>query len=348
MNRLADLTSVGTSIWVDAYMTAGELDALVRDKHVTGLTSNPTILERSLATTEHDEDYEGFVVARMRELADVLRPVYDATGGRDGYVSVEVDPELANDTDGTVAAARELWTRLGRPNAMIKIPATRAGVDALRQVVADGINVNATLLFTLEMYEAVARAYIDGLADRRDAGLPVSGIASVASFFVSRVDSALDPVLRERGRDELAGRVAVANARAAYAVATELFAGPRFQRLAAAGAQPQRLLWASTGTKDGRYSDVKYVEELAGPGVVNTMPLETLHAFEEHGVAADQLTGQALDALLVLADTYRSGIDIDAVGDGLLEDGISRFQASMDDLLNSFSETTRELERTAS
>jgi transaldolase len=264
----------------------------------------------------------------MRELADVLRPIYDATSGFDGYVSVEVAPDLADDADGTVVAARELWARLDRPNAMIKIPATHSGVEAVRHVVAEGINVNATLLFSLEMYEAVARAYIDGLELRLDAGLTIDEVASVASFFVSRVDSAIDPLLRERGKDHLAGRSAVANARVAYASAGELFGGPRFRRVAEAGARPQRLLWASTGTKDGRYSDVKYVDELAGPGVVNTMPLATLYAFQEHGDPTDRLAGRALESLAVLAELYHAGIDIDVVSDRLLADGITRFAVS--------------------
>ena len=328
MNRLAQLSEIGTSIWVDAVMTGDDLAELVREKRVTGLTSNPTILERSISAHDREDDLETFVVAQMRELADVLRPVYDATNGVDGYVSVEVAPDLANDTDRTVAAARELWGRLGRPNAMIKIPATHSGVHALRRLVADGINVNATLLFSLETYDAVARAYIDGLKQRLDAGLAIGKVASVASFFVSRVDSAIDPILREQGREQLAGRSAVANARIAYATAGELFGGARFSRLAEACARPQRLLWASTGTKDGRYSDVKYVDELAGPGVVNTMPLATLYAFEEHGDPTDRLSGRALDALAVLAELYHAGIDIDAVSDSLLADGIARFAAS--------------------
>lgn len=337
MNRLRALAEIGTSVWLDALVEPAQLARLVRDEHVTGITSNPTILDRSLRAAPHDGRYEDFVVARMQELADVLRPVYDSSGGRDGFVSVELAPDLAHDADGTVAAARGLWTRLDRRNAMIKIPATTAGVDALRQAVAAGINANATLLFTLETYDAVADAYIAGLEQRLAAGLPVDHVASVASFFVSRVDTAVDPLLREHGQDRLAGRVAVANARAAYAVGNNLFADERFAPLAEARAARQRLLWASTGTKDSRYSDVKYVEELAGPGVVNTMPLPTLYAFHEHGEAADRLTGTADEALAVLADVHAAGIDLDAVGDRLLEDGLAQFAASMDALLESFS-----------
>jgi transaldolase len=347
MNRLEELTRLGTSVWVDAYLEPHELERLVRNRHVTGLTTNPTIIDRSLAMLARDGAYDDFLVSTMRELADVLRPVYDTTGATDGYVSVEIAPELADDVDGTIAAAHGLWADLERPNVMIKVPATRAGVEALRSLVADGINVNATLLFSLEMYDAVARAYIEGLEQRLAAGLPIDHVASVASFFVSRVDAALDPLLREHGHDVLAGRVAVANARAAYAVASEHFRSPRFERLTAAGARAQRLLWASTGAKDGRYSDVKYVDELAGPGVINTMPLETLLAFEEHGTPRDHLTGHVLEALLVLADLYRAGIDIDAVADRLLADGLARFRASMQGLLQSFSHN-KSLERSAS
>jgi len=251
----------------------------------------------------------------------------------DGSVSLEVAPALAHDADATVTAARDLWGRVDRPNAMIKIPATLAGVDAIRRLTADGINVNVTLLFGLDAHAAVMGAYVAGLEERQRRRLPVDHVASVASFFVSRVDTAVDRLLAERGRDDLAGRAAVANARLAYARAAALFASDRFGRLRRAGARPQRLLWASTGTKDPGYSDVKYVEELAGPGVVNTMPPATLAAFRHHGRVADALLGSAPAARAALADIEVAGVDLDAVTARLLDEGVAAFGASMDELL---------------
>jgi transaldolase len=259
--------------------------------------------------------------------------VFARTGGADGFVSLEVPPELADDADATVIAARELWARIDRPNAMIKIPATPAGVDAIGRVVAEGINVNVTLLFGLDAHAAVMAAHVEGLQHRIDRGLPVDHVASVASFFVSRVDTAVDRLLAERGRDELAGRAAVANARLAYAHAAALFGGKRFAALRAAGARPQRVLWASTGTKDARYRDVKYVEELAGPDVINTMPPATLAAFRHHGRVADALTGSAAAARAALAEIAAAGIDLEVVTAQLLHDGVAAFAASMDEIL---------------
>jgi transaldolase len=338
MNPLSRLADLGTSVWVDGLVPPAELERLSREDSVTGLTSNPTIFRASLLGEERYAEriaalrdqpaaalYETLAVEDVRAAADVLAP--------DGYVSLEVAPALAHDADATVAAARELWARVDRPNAMIKIPATPAGVDVIRRVTADGINVNVTLLFGLDAHAAVMAAYVAGLEERLRRGLPVGHVASVASFFVSRVDTAVDRLLGERGRDDLAGRAAVANARLAYARATELFRGDRFAQLRRAGASPQRLLWASTGTKDPRYSDVKYVEELAGPGVINTMPPATLAAFRDHGHAADALTGSARAARATLADIAAAGVDLDAVNARLLDDGVAAFASSMDELL---------------
>jgi transaldolase len=244
-----------------------------------------------------------------------------------------VAPALANDPDATLAAARDLWARLERPNAMIKIPATRAGIEAIRRVTAHGINVNVTLLFGRDAHAAAADAYVAGLEERLRRGLAVDRIASVASFFVSRVDTAVDRLLDERGRPDLAGLAAVANARLAHAHAAALFGGERVARLRDAGARPQRLLWASTGTKDPRYSDVKYVEELAGPGVVNTMPPATLAAFRDHGRPGDTLTRSAPAARAALAAVAAAGVDLDAVTARLLDEGVAGFAASMEALL---------------
>jgi transaldolase len=338
MNPLSRLAGLGTSVWVDGLVPPAELERLAREDSVTGLTSNPTIFRATVLGDERYDEriaalgarppaalYEALAIADVWAAADVLAP--------DGYVSLEVAPALAHDADATIAAARDLWGRVDRPNAMIKIPATAAGVNAIRRLTADGINVNVTLLFGLDAHATVIAAYVAGLEERLRRGLPVDHVASVASFFVSRVDTAVDRLLAERGRADLAGRAAVANARLAYARAAALFGGERFADLRRAGARPQRLLWASTGTKDPRYSDVKYVEELAGPGVINTMPPATLAAFRHHGRVADALTDSAPAARAALADIAAAGVDLDAVTARLLDDGVAAFAASMDELL---------------
>jgi len=346
MTPLQRLTALGTRVWLDGLVPSDELQRLTHAAGVTGLTSNPTIFraavlgsgryhERIVALGGRPaaEIYETIALDDVRAAADVLALIYDRTDGADGFVSLEVAPALADDADATLAAARELWARIDRPNAMIKVPATAAGVEATRRAIADGINVNVTPLFSIERYAAVIDAYLAGLEERLRRGQPVHAIASVASFFVARVDSAVDPVLAAARRDDLLGRAAVANARLGYAHASRVFAGPRFAALRAAGARPQRPLWASTGTKDARYSDVKYVDELAGPGVINTMPPATLSAYADHGAPADRLTGTEPPARAVLEGLARSGLDLDAVTDGLLADGVARFAGSMDELL---------------
>jgi len=345
MTPLERLTALGTSVWVDGLVSPAELQRLARDG-VTGLTSNPTIFRAAVLGSDRYVDriaalagrsplelYERLAVEDVRAAADVLAPVFARTAGTDGFVSLEVAPALADDADGTVAAARELWAHVDRPNAMIKIPATTAGVEATRRAIADGINVNVTLLFSVARYAAIIDAYLDGLEQRRRRGQPVAHIASVASFFVSRVDTAVDGLLRARGRDDLAGRAGVANAQLAFAHSTRVYAGARFAALRAAGARRQRPLWASTATKDPRYSDVKYVDELAGPGAVNTMPPATLAAFRDHGDPGDQLTGSRAQAHATLATLAAAGIDLDAVTNRLLADGAAAFAASMDELL---------------
>jgi transaldolase len=360
MNPLSHLAALGTSIWVDGLVPPAELEHLVREDSVTGLTSNPTIFRAAvLGTARYARRiaalsgrsplalYETLAIEDVRAAADVLAPVFARTDGADGFVSLEVAPALADDADGTTAAARELWARVDRPNAMIKIPATIAGVEATRRAIADGINVNVTLLFSVKRYAAVIDAYLDGLEQRLRQGEPVGHVASVASFFVSRVDSAVDRQLIQRGRDVLAGRAAVANARLAFAHATDVFTSARFAALRAAGARPQRPLWASTGTKDAHYSDVKYVDELAGPGVVNTMPTATLAAFRDHGAPRDRLTGTRAQAAATLAELAAAGIVLDAITDRLLDDGVASFAASMDELLTGLHTSPSKTERSA-
>ena len=349
---LATLTALGTSVWLDqirrSMIETGELERLLRQDSVVGVTSNPSIFEKAiLGSPDYDERlaelaptgadaqaiYEDLAIADIQGAADVLRPVYDATNGRDGYVSLEVSPDLARDTDGTLAAAKDLWARVERPNAMIKIPGTPEGVPAVRAAIAAGINVNVTLLFAVGAYEAVAEAYVAGLEDRAAAGEPVDHVASVASFFVSRVDTAVDNELDRLGHRELQGTAAVANARVAYACYQAIKASERWQALAAKGADTQRLLWASTGTKNPHYSDTKYVTELAGAEVVNTMPAATLHAFQDHGSAKDELAGQAAEAKRTLAEIEAVGVSIKDVTARLLADGIDQFAQAMQSLL---------------
>jgi transaldolase len=345
MTPLERITQLGTSVWIDGLVPPIELEILASEG-VTGLTSNPTIFRAAVLETGRYtariaelgdrpplEVYEARAIEDVQAAADVLSPVYARSRGADGFVSLEVAPELADDVNGTVDAAHRLWARVDRPNAMIKIPATPAGVEATRQATADGINVNVTLLFSTERYAAVIDAYMAGLEERLRRGQPVGHVSSVASFFVSRVDTAVDQMLADRGREDLAGRAGVANARLAFAHASTVFNGPRFAALRAAGARPQRPLWASTGTKDPRYSDVKYVEELAGPGVVNTTPPATLAAFQDHGVPRDRLNGSGSAAQATIHALAAAGVDLDAVTDRLLDEGVAKFVASMDELL---------------
>jgi transaldolase/glucose-6-phosphate isomerase len=351
IGRLAQL---GTSAWLDAIrrsmLTSGELERLVREDGVVGVTSNPSIFEQAILgspdydarldeLTHADLDvqaiYETLAIEDVQAAADVLRPVYERSDGLDGYVSLEVAPSLARETAGTLAAARDLWTRVARPNAMIKIPGTPEGAPAIRAAIAEGINVNVTLLFSLDAWATIAEAWLAGLEDRAARGEPVDRVASVASFFVSRVDTVVDRRLTELGREDLLGRAAVANAQLAYARWHELVEGERFAALRAQGARPQRLLWASTGTKDPRYPDVKYVAELAGPETVNTMPLATLLAYREHGEPQPPLLPDATPAAREAIERLQAaGISLEAVTDELLSAGIEQFADAMARLLS--------------
>ncbi len=361
MNPVEQLRQLGQSVWLDdlsrRLIISGELAGMVARGEVSGVTSNPTIFQRAIAESDdYDADlarlrgrglstrevYEALVVEDVRAAADLLRPVYERTGGVDGYVSLEVDPALAYDTAGTVAEARRLWTLVDRPNLMIKIPGTGPGIPAVAEAVAAGINVNVTLLFSVDRYLEAADAYLRGLERRLAEGKPVDGITSVASFFVSRVDTKVDGRLRAliAGGGELAaraggllGKAAVANARLAYRRYLDLADSPRFRRLEARGARRQRLLWASTSTKDPAYSDVKYVAELALPETITTVPLPTLRAFIDHGrvdparPAADEDPEGALRALANL------GIDLPAIMATLEAEGVAAFARSFEALL---------------
>jgi transaldolase len=345
LNRLEQLHDAGVSIWLDTLsrelLDSGAFAALVADCAVTGATSNPTIFAKAITGSDAYDDQLHAAVASgvrdtrelffalalddVRDAADVLRPTYDASDGRDGFVSFECTPDLADDTAATIAQALELWNRLARPNVMIKVPATEAGIPAIEELTARGVNVNVTLLFSVARYEQVIDAYMRGLQRRVTDGQPIDAIASVASFFVSRVDTKADALLPADSPSR--GRVAIANAHLAYGRYRERFAGERWEALAATGARPQRPLWASTGTKDPAYSDVLYVEELTATGVVNTMPEATLRAFADHGVVR-ALTEDTTAAKEILGAAQDAGIDLAAITAQLEREGVESFCAS--------------------
>jgi transaldolase len=353
---LERLSDEGVSIWLDDLsrkrITSGNLAELVEHQHVVGVTTNPSIFQAAIGSGEGYEEQLADLAVRgvtveeavrmmttqdVRAAADVLRPVYEATDGRDGRVSIEVDPRLAHRTDATVAEAKQLAWLVDRPNVMIKIPATEAGLPAITEVIGLGISVNVTLIFSLERYRAVMDAYLAGLEKARAAGIDLSGIHSVASFFVSRVDSEIDKRLAKAGTDEalaLKGRAALANARLAYEAYEEVFGGERWAALDAAGANRQRPLWASTGVKDPSYKDTLYVDELVAPGTVNTMPEATLRATGDHGdVRGDTVTGGYAQARADLAAVEGLGISYDEVVAQLEDEGVAKFEAAWQDLL---------------
>jgi len=348
MNRLQALRDAGVSIWLDTLsrelLDSGDFAALIADFAVSGATSNPTIFAKAITTSDLYDDelriagsrssQERFFAIALEDVgraADLLRPVYEASGGRDGLVSFECTPDLADDTHATIEQALDLWSRLARSNVMIKVPATAAGIPAIEELTARGVNVNITLLFSVGRYEQVIDAYVAGLERRVAAGEPVDAIASVASFFVSRVDAKVDALLPAGSR--LRGRAAIANAQRAYGRYRARFDDDRWSALRAAGAHPQRPLWASTGTKDPVYSDVVYVEQLIAPGVINTMPLATLRAFADHGQATRTLAESPGAAEQVLRDVGAAGIDVEAIAADLEREGVQAFCASYRELL---------------
>ena len=353
---LASLSDHGVSIWLDDMsrerLVTGNLEALVRDRNVVGVTTNPTIFQNALAKGDQydaqirdlalrgvdlEEAVRALTTYDVRWACDVLRDVYERTSHLDGRVSIEVDPRLARDADRTVAEARALWWLVDRPNLFIKIPATQEGLAAITQAIGEGISVNVTLIFSLERYRAVIDAYLAGLERARDAGLDLASIHSVASFFVSRVDTEIDGRLDEIGTPEaqaLRGEAAIANARLAYEVYEEAVAGDRWASLADAGATLQRPLWASTGVKDPRYDDTRYVVELVGPDTVNTMPEATLEAVADHGeIRGDTVRGGYDGARGVLDQLAAVGVDYDDVVRVLEIEGVQKFEASWEELL---------------
>lgn len=350
---MQELLEQGQSVWLDylrrGMTRSGELADLVA-AGLRGMTSNPTIFEHAIAgSTDYDEAlaeladsnltdrevFERLAIRDVQEAADVLRPVYDETGGADGFVSIEVSPALARDTEGSIAEARRLWKAVERPNTMVKIPGTREGWPAIERCLREGININITLLFSLEHYRAVAEAYLRALEARLAAGEPVDRLASVASFFVSRVDTEVDKRIDASGGAlaELRGQVAIANARLAYDAFLAMTRSERWKALEARGARVQRPLWASMSTKNPAYSDVLYVEALIGPDTVSTVPPETLQLFEDHGVVAPTLPGDVGAAQRIMTALEAGGIDFGDVNRVLEEEGIAKFATSMDKLL---------------
>ena len=358
MGLLNDLAARGQAVWLDfvdrKFLAEGGLQKMVDEDGLTGVTSNPSIFEKAMGHGDaYDEElaaydkanpgaatidrYEHLAILDIQAAADTLRPVYDRLNARDGYVSLEVSPYLANDTDGTIAEAKKLWAAVDRPNLMIKIPGTAAGVPAIAATIAAGINVNVTLLFSVEDYQKVALAYVQGLEERVAHGQPIDRIASVASFFVSRIDSKIDDKIDEGVGGEAAkalkGKVAIANAKLAYAWYLDFIASDRWKALADKGAQVQRLLWASTGTKNPDYRDTLYLDTLIGKDTVNTVPPKTLDAFRIRGTVGDTLTENLDEARKVMDDQEALGLDLKGITEELAEEGVASFSKAFNDLL---------------
>jgi transaldolase len=362
-NPLLQLKDYGQSVWYDnidrAQLQSGLFKRLLEENGITGVTANPTIFEKSMSSghaydaqleellrqgKDVQEIYDAIVVQDVQTVADLLRPIYERTAGQDGYVSLEVSPELAHDTEGTLAAVRRYWQLVKRPNLMIKIPATAEGLPAIQQALTEGYNINITLIFSIKTYREVAEAYLSALEQRNAEGKDISGIASVASFFVSRVDTLVDHLLDEKIKasndpDEqqrlraLQGKAAIANARLVYQDFKRIFGAPRFVALRQLGAHVQRPLWASTSTKNPAYRDVLYAEELIGPDTVDTMPYETIEKFSDHGRVRQSIEDDLPQARALFEELEKLGISYDAVTQQLLDEGVQKFADSYHQLL---------------
>ena len=365
-NPVLDLESFGQSIWMDfisrGTISSGQLQRWIEEDGISGVTSNPSIFEKAVAESDdYDESirdlilkgmssediFRSITVEDIQNVADLLLPTYHRTDGRDGFVSLEVSPKLAYDTSGTIEEARELWALVNRQNAMIKVPATSEGIPAIRELTGEGINVNITLLFGLPRYREVADAYLRGLEIRAAKGKPLKEIASVASFFLSRIDTLIDPALEKKMKSDnphastaarLHGQIAIASAKVAYEIYKELFSRERFIRLANKGARTQKLLWASTSTKNPAYKDTKYVEALIGPDTINTVPIETLNAYRDHGHPEQSLDQEVHRAYHLLNKLSIVGIDLGAVTQQLEDEGVAKFIAASDQLTDSLRE----------
>lgn len=352
MNKVKNIHDLGQSIWLDFFdrqlMDSGKLQQLIDEDGLSGITSNPSIFEKAVSgSADYDDDIKklsgenksneeiffGFATNDIRRATDIMKPVYEEAKGTDGFVSLEVSPHLANDTEGTIKQARELWKSVDRKNVMIKIPGTKEGLPAIRKCISEGININITLLFGIPRYLEVTEAYISGLEDRLKNLEPINNIASVASFFLSRIDVMLDPVLKDKKLNDMVGEVAIASAKVAYENFKEIFFGDRFRKLETMGAKKQKVLWASTSTKDPSFSDVKYVEALIGPDTINTLPIETIEAFRDHGIVQGKLENDLIRARNILEKLKENNIVIDQVTQKLEEEGVQKFNKSYDSLL---------------
>lgn len=360
MNPLNKIQQHGQSIWLDLLdrniMDSGKLQSLIDDDDLRGLTSNPSIFEKAISgSADYDDDiaklsknednnsaiFFDMAIADIQRAADIFKPVFDKTEGKDGFVSLEVSPYLALDTDGTIEQARELWKKVNRKNVMIKIPGTKQGLPAIRECLREGININVTLLFGLPRYREITEAFMGGLEDRLKEGHSIKDVASVASFFLSRIDVMVDPMLKEKNANHLVGEIAIASAKKAYQIYLDMIASDRYKTLAAKGAQTQRVLWASTSAKDPSFSDVKYVEPLIGKDTINTLPMETIDAFRDHGKVADTITKDIDSANKAMEDLKNLGIDIDTITQRLENEGIEKFNKAYEQLLKSIADQKR-------
>ena len=352
INRVKQIHRLGQSIWLDFIdrniIASGKLKQLIDEDGVCGVTSNPAIFEKAITgSSDYDEEirtlsesdktneeiFFGLAITDIKNATDVFRGVFDEANGADGFVSLEVSPFLALDTEKSIKQAQELWDAVDRKNVMIKIPGTKPGLPAIRKSIAAGININITLLFGLPRYEEVTEAYLSGLEDRVAKELPIDHISSVASFFLSRIDVLVDPMLDEKGLGDLKGEIAIASAKKAYEIYKKVFSGPRWEKLAAKGAKVQRVLWASTSSKDPSFKDTKYVEALIGPDTVDTVPLETIEAFRDHGIVANTLENDLGKATEALERLKKGGIDIDQITQQLEDEGIEKFNKPFEKLL---------------
>jgi transaldolase len=360
MNPLNKVRNLGQSIWLDLLdreiIRSGKLQSLIDNDDLRGLTSNPAIFEKAISgSSDYDQDivelskkeddnaaiFFDMAISDIQKAADIFKPVYNKTNGADGFVSLEVSPYLARDTDGTIAQAKDLWKRVNRKNVMIKIPGTKEGLIAIRECLREGININVTLLFGLPRYREITEAFMGGLEDRLAEGNSIKDVSSVASFFLSRIDVMVDPMLKEKGAENLYGKIAISSAKQAYQIYLEMISSERFKKLEENGARPQRVLYASTGTKDPSFSDVVYVESIIGKDTINTLPIETIDAFRDHGNAEETLTQNIDEANKAMEELKEKGIDIDQITQKLEDEGIDKFNQAYEKLIKSIDDQKR-------
>jgi len=363
-NPLLELGKLGQSVWLDnisrGLLKSGGLKKLVDEDGIKGVTSNPSIFQKAIGkSSDYDEQlksllsensdlsamdlFEHLAVQDIQGGTDVLSPIFEKSNGNDGFVSLEVSPDLAYDTEKTIAEARKLFKLVGRKNLMIKIPATQEGLPAIRQMISEGVNINVTLIFAQSVYEQVVNAYLSGLEDRANAGKDISNIASVASFFISRIDTAVDKALAEKNNKDLQGKIAIANGKMVYQKCEEIFNSERFKKLKEKGAKRQRLLWASTSTKNPEYSDILYVEELIGDNTVNTMPPATIDSYRDHGKPEERITKNVDEAASQMKKLGELGVDFSEITDNLTKDGVVLFANSFKELMDEIENKKNEI-----